>query len=216
MTTQVTDTELVASFQDGDIKAFEELVERYVEKVHRLAWRISRLPEDAEDILQDVFISVFTKIKDFQGRSAFSSWLYRITANTAFMNLRKRKKHSAIPLEEAAVSAQEDWSRKRSDTSDIAYLSSRHELRAALQNAIDSLPAEYKAIFILRDMDGLSNGEVGDILRLSVPAVKSRLHRSRLLLRKKLRRFNRDWTSKTYLSYGVRGQEVQDEFRQAA
>ena len=144
MTTNITDAELVASFQSGDVKSFEELVERYIEKVYNLAWRISRIPEDAEEILQDVFISVFTKIGDFRGNSAFSSWLYRITANTAFMKLRKRKKHSALSLDEAAVGGEECCCSNRSDACDVNYLSSRHELRAVLQNAVSKLPAEYR------------------------------------------------------------------------
>lgn len=216
MTTNITDAELVASFQSGDVKSFEALVERYIEKVYNLAWRISRMPEDAEEILQDVFVSVFTKIGDFRGNSAFSSWLYRITANTAFMKLRKRKKHSALSLDESAVGGEECWCSNRSDSCDVNYLSSRHELRAVLQNAVSKLPPEYRAIFVLRDVDGLSNQEAGEILGLSVPAIKSRLHRSRLILRKQLRRFHQDWTSEKHVCFGRRGFEIEDGFKKAA
>jgi RNA polymerase sigma-70 factor, ECF subfamily len=171
-----TDIELVAALQNGEQAAFGELLTRYTEKVNNLAIRITRNQEDAEEILQDVFVTVFKKIDRFEGKSAFSSWLYRITVNTAFMKLRKRKQTQAVSLDELGDSANESFSGKRSDTSDVNFISSRHELRAQLDGAIDNLPEEYKAIFILRDVDGLSNQEVGEILNISVPAVKSRLH----------------------------------------
>jgi RNA polymerase sigma-70 factor, ECF subfamily len=216
MTLKMTDAELVRAFQGKDTQAYEELVTRYLEKVYNLAWRITRLPEDAEEILQEVFIAVFNKISEFQGKSAFSSWLYRITVNTAFMKLRKRKKHSALSLDETILSGQENWIGQRSDTSDVNYLSSRHELRAVLQGAISRLPAEYKTIFILRDVDGLSNQEVGEILGLSVPAIKSRLHRSRLILRKKLRQFHEDWVNSKHVCYGARRSELDEDYKEAA
>ncbi len=198
----IGDMELVEKFRGGDRVAFAELMGRYTEKAHNLAIRISRNQEDAEEILQDVFLTVFRKIHLFEGKSAFSSWLYRITVNTAFMKLRKRKQHAAISLDEAGSAADECCTANRSDSTDMAFMSSRHELRAALEGAIEKLPEEYKVIFILRDVDGLSNHEVGEILQLSVPAVKSRLHRSRLMLRRKLRKFYDDYSSTDKISYG--------------
>ncbi|MCB0352952.1 MAG: sigma-70 family RNA polymerase sigma factor [Bdellovibrionales bacterium] len=197
------DSQLVEMFKRGEEGAFLELLNRYSEKVHNLALRITRNEQDTEEILQDVFITVHTKIDTFQGKSAFSSWLYRITANTAFMKLRNRKKHSAVSLEELCSTggeAQSHW--QRSDASDVNFISSRHEMRQEIEEAIQVLPEEYKMIFILRDVDGLSNQEVGEVLGLSVPAVKSRLHRSRLMLRKKLHRFYEDYTSSSVISYG--------------
>lgn len=202
MNEAIGDMELVEKFRGGDKAAFAELMGRYTEKAHNLAIRISRNQEDAEEILQDVFLTVFRKIDLFEGKSAFSSWLYRITVNTAFMKLRKRKQHSAVSLDEVGSAADEANLGSRSDIGDLGYLSSRHELRAALEGAIEKLPEEYKVIFILRDVDGLSNHEVGEILQLSVPAVKSRLHRSRLMLRRKLRKFYDDYSSMDKISYG--------------
>ncbi len=211
-----TDIELVAALQNGEQAAFGELLTRYTEKVNNLAIRITRNQEDAEEILQDVFVTVFKKIDRFEGKSAFSSWLYRITVNTAFMKLRKRKQTQAVSLDELGDSANESFSGKRSDTSDVNFISSRHELRAQLDGAIDNLPEEYKAIFILRDVDGLSNQEVGEILNISVPAVKSRLHRSRLMLRKKLQKFYDDYSTEQIFFGKTKGEASEMAYLKAA
>jgi len=210
-----SDAELVELFKAGDKTGFVDLLTRYTEKVHNLAMRITRSQDDAEEVLQDVFLTVFNKIQLFEGKSAFSSWLYRITVNTAFMKLRKRKQHAAASLDEMSSAGDESWSNHRSDHSDLNYLCSRHELRAELESAIAKLPDEYKVIFILRDVDGLSNQEVGDILNISIPAVKSRLHRSRLMLRRKLQRFYDDYTKEEVISYGNKSCN-EEEFLKAA
>jgi RNA polymerase sigma-70 factor, ECF subfamily len=208
MSETMLDIELVEGFKKGDAACFTELLERYTQKVHNLAVRITRNEEDAEEVLQDVFVTVHNKVDKFEGKSAFSSWLYRITVNTAFMKLRKRRQTPAISLEEVSPSIKESWVGRGSDSSDVNYLSARHELRSELDKAISHLPEEYKMIFILRDVDGLSNQEVGEILKLSVPAVKSRLHRSRLMLRKKLQKYYQDYLSEEVISYGPRKEEI--------
>lgn len=204
------DRELVEGLKRGDQNCFMEILQRYSEKVHNLAMRIARNQEDAEEIIQDVFITVFRKINKFEGKSAFSSWLYRITVNTAFMKLRKRKQTIAVSLEDINPSVKESWVSERRDASDIGYMTSRHELQQELEAAISRLPEEYRAIFILRDVDGLSNEEVGEVLTLSVPAVKSRLHRARLMLRKKLQRFYDDYDNdeRIYLGPGKTMREL--------
>lgn len=183
---ELSDLELVSEFKSGNIAGYEELVRRYRDKAFNLSIRITRHQEDAEDVIQDVFTSVFNKINDFQGRSAFSSWVYKITVNTAFMKLRNRKKHLSCDLDDSSFGDQLNWSSQKSETSNVDFMSTRHEIREKLEHAIQKLPLEYKTIFILRDIDGLSNEEAAQILSVSISAVKSRLHRSRALLKKYL------------------------------
>lgn len=194
---EITDVELVKKFKKGSLEAFEEIIHRYESKVFQLAMRLTRNHEDAEEVMQDVFSTIYKKIDSFQGKSAFSSWLYRIVVNAAFMKLRKRKQNHTIGLEDLAPSARQlclerdDSFLERSDA-----LASSKEMRDVIQLAINRLPKQYRAVFVLRDVDGLSNQEVGEILQLSIPAVKSRLHRSRLMLRKKLQRYYDDYTDR--------------------
>lgn len=194
---EITDVELVEKFRAGSIEAFEEIVERYEAKVFQLAMRFTRNQQDAEEVMQDVFTTIYKKIDGFQGKSAFSSWLYRIVVNAAFMKLRKRKQSNTVSIEDLAPAVRqlclerENMYLERSDS-----IASSREMRDVLQAAINRLPKQYRAVFVLRDVDGLSNQEVGEILGLSVPAVKSRLHRSRLMLRKKLQRYYDDYTDK--------------------
>ncbi|RIL07452.1 MAG: RNA polymerase subunit sigma [Proteobacteria bacterium] len=192
---KLSDNVLVENLRKGCLESFEEIIKRYESKAFNLAMRFLRNQEDAEEVLQDVFSTVYTKIDGFRGQSAFSSWLYRITVNAAFMKLRKRKQHSTVALEDLTPAVRqicmerENLLPARSDS-----LTYSKELRDILEAAINRLPRQYRAVFVLRDVDGLSNQEVSEILSLSIPAVKSRLHRSRLMLRKKLMRYYQEFT----------------------
>jgi len=205
MTTRRTDVELVKGVTGRQDDCFEELVERYGSKVLNLALRITRCQEDAEEILQEVFITVLTKVHSFEHKAQFSSWLYRVTMNASFMKIRARNRRRSVSLEDVEPTIKQNWVGNRTELYDVDFMSSRHELRSAIQRAVDGLPEEYRAIFILRDIDGLSNETVSRILQLSVPAVKSRLHRSRLIMREQL---------KTHYD-GYRNQPVVDELEPA-
>jgi RNA polymerase sigma-70 factor (ECF subfamily) len=187
MTTRKTDSELVNGVMHREESCFEELLERYGSKVLNLAMRITRNQEDAEEILQDVFITVFTKIGSFEHKAQFSSWLYRVTMNSSFMKIRARNRRRTVSLEDVEPNIRQNWVGNRTEMFDVDFMSSRHELREAIQSAVEELPEDYRAIFVLRDIDGLSNEAVSQVLQLSVPAVKSRLHRSRLLMRERLK-----------------------------
>ena len=183
MATTTTDEELVQKAQQDDERAFGKLVERYETKVYSLAMKMLRNPEDAEDVLQDTFLRAYRGIKSFQGNSTFSTWIYRITANSALMRLRK-KKLPTVSIDDAGERETPiniaDWS-----PGPVEQLLTQ-ETQKAMDEAIEALPPEFKQVFILRDVEELSNSEVAEILDLSVAAVKSRLHRARLKVRNRL------------------------------
>lgn len=190
-----TDQELVADFRSGDERALEELIQRYSNKVYALASRFTRNQEDAEEVLQDVFVTVYRKIAGFQGKSSFSSWLYRVTVNASFMKLRKRRQDQSVAMEDVLPQIQNTSAIRSSEQMEGDAATLRSEVSLALEQAIGKLPEEYRPVFILRDVDGLTSKEVGKILDLSIPAVKSRLHRSRLMIRRRLTRFYKEYRS---------------------
>lgn len=192
---RLSDVEVVNKFKAGDALAFEEIISRYESKAMSLSLRLTRNQEDAEEVLQDVFTTVFRKIDGFRGQSAFSSWLYRIVVNAAFMKLRKRKQNQTIAMEDLTPAIKQYCFDKDQYSGTYSQnIAISHEMQSVIQNAVDRLPDQYRAVFVLRDVDGLSNQETGEILNLSIPAVKSRLHRSRIMLRKKLQRYYEDFT----------------------
>jgi len=184
-----SDLELIAEVRKGDQQSFEELISRYSNKVFSLASRLTRNTEDAEEVLQDVFVTVHRKLDSFEGKSSFSSWLYRVTMNAAFMKLRKRKQDQSVALEEIMQQTHVLPALKSPENAYVDAQSIRNEMFEALEVAIRKLPDDYRPVFILRDVDGLTSKEVGRLLDLTIPAVKSRLHRSRLMLRRRLHRF---------------------------
>ncbi len=196
------DEKLVRELKAGKEEAFDEIVKIYQRKIYALAFNLTRNPMDAQDVTQDVLLSIFKKIDTFQGKSAFSSWVYRITLNAAYMKLRTRKKDQSVSLEEMLPSfnnsgfQQEkllDWS----EATDSLLFSK--ETRKLIEQAVDQLPEKEKVVFLLRDVEELSTERVAEILDLSIPAVKSRLHRARLFLRKKL--------SQHFEEYAARGEK---------
>jgi RNA polymerase sigma-70 factor (ECF subfamily) len=181
------DIELVHAAQNGDQRAFAQLVEKYEVRVFNLARKMMRDPQDAEDVLQETFISVFRHLKDFQGDASFSTWLYRIATNASLMKLRGRKT-PPLSLDEPVESDGDgalpreivDWG----ITPEEALLSG--EVRAQMDAAVDALPELLRVVFVWRDIEGLSVQETADVLSISVPNVKTRLHRARLMLRENL------------------------------
>lgn len=194
-----TDLELLEATLKGCNDSYIEIMGRYTEKVFNLASRITRNQQDAEEIVQDVFVAIYKKGSSFQGKSAFSSWVYRITSNACFMRLRKKGNSQFVPLENHEGNAAE-WSPNDSLFHDVDSKSTRHELREALEVAINRLPDEYRSVFILRDVDGMSSEEVSQVIGLTIPAVKSRLHRARMMLRKKLQTLYIDYSDSDFIS----------------
>ena len=181
-----TDLELIRDFKRGNPASFEELVERYSAKAFSLASRFTKSRQDAEEVIQDVFVTVYRKIDGFEGKSSFSSWLYRVTVNSALMKLRKKRQDQSVHLEDVLPAIKDASTPKTGEHEELDVIAMRHQLREELEMAIQRLPDDYRPVYVLRDIDGLTNREVGKILNLSIPAVKSRLHRSRIMLRRKL------------------------------
>lgn len=187
-----SDSELVKEVRKGNQNSFEELISRYSHKAFGLATRLTGSREDAEEVLQDVFITVFKKIDGFEEKSSFSSWLYRITVNSALMKIRKKRQQRVTHLEDLEPHEKERLYNLHDNSLALDEQSLQKELQIVIIEAISHLPAEYRPVFVLRDVDGLSTKQVGKILNLTAPAVKSRLHRSRMILRRRLRAIYRE------------------------
>ena len=187
------DAALVEGLRRGDAVASELLLDTYGDRVYRLAIRITGNEQDAEEVAQDALWTAARKIGTFKGESAFGSWVYRITANTAYQKLRNRRgRRNEVLWEDLQPAFDEqrrhalpvaDWSGK------VEEPALQTELRRVLTTAINDLPADYRTAFLMHDVEGLSNPEIAETLRLSLPAVKSRVHRSRLFLRERLSRY---------------------------
>ena len=146
---RISDIELINSFKKGSDKAFEDLIIRYENKIYSIALRYTKNSEDAEEILQDVCMTLFHKVQDFEGKSAFSSWLYRIVVNASLMKLRKRRQEKATLVDDLSISAKQDYYDKGSEDLQRADARSiQHETRAALEDAINKLADEHSSIFI--------------------------------------------------------------------
>jgi RNA polymerase sigma-70 factor, ECF subfamily len=181
---------IVAQARLGNTGAFNELLRRYERKIFRLALHITQNREDAEDVLQESFLKAYEHLDQFQGQSKFYTWIVRIAVNQALMKLRKRKSDRSVSLDETIDTGEDNLTREIAawdENPEQQY--SRDELQRILTSAIDGLAPIYRAVFVLRDIDGLSTEEAAEALELSVPAVKSRLLRARLQLREKLTRF---------------------------
>jgi RNA polymerase sigma-70 factor, ECF subfamily len=183
---------LVAASRDGDPAALEALVRNHQDRVYGFAMRMCRNAEDAKDILQDTFLGVIRSIREFREESKFSTWLYRIAAN-ACLKKRRRGVHDPTPEQELSLDdlmPRPDAEGRKPEIPDWSGDAERAllhgELSARMESAIDKLPRDYKIVLVLRDVEGLSAEETAQAVGLSVPAVKSRLHRARVFVRREL------------------------------
>ena len=190
-----SDQELVARAQagDGDLAAFEELVQRHERQVYTLALRMLRHQQDAEDVTQQTFLSALEHLKGFRGEASFSTWLLRIATHAALKIIRKRNGLETISLDDATTPREEDgaiphpeyiadWSQSPAD------LVHRGEVRQLLEEALAELDEKHRLVFLLRDVEGLSIKETAETLDLSEANTKVRLLRARLQLRERLTR----------------------------
>ncbi|MGD0590081.1 MAG: sigma-70 family RNA polymerase sigma factor [Bacteroidota bacterium] len=190
--------ELVRKAQKGDQRAFSLLVKKYESTVYSFAYKVCRNEEKAAETLQDTFVNVYRKLDQFNGKAKFSTWLYQIVTNNCLMKKRKSKLDKSSVSIESPESGQEDLELQVDGTPLQALISLKQtpqdevvnkELRELLDKAILKLPIEQRIVFILRDVEGRSSEEAAKILKVSVPAVKSRLRRARVFLRKQLQEY---------------------------
>ena len=191
------DRQLIRRLQDGDEEAVRELADRYSHRIFQMALRHMKNREDAEEVMQDVLLKVYRKIDRFRGDAALSSWIYRITFNTAMSRLRTHRAARAAEAERDRALAQRthdsaeapaphqpaDWSHMP----DEELL--RRQLRDAVTDALPQLPEIYRVPVVLRDIEGLTTEEASTRLHLKDQTLKSRLHRGRVMLRRQLDAF---------------------------
>ncbi|MFZ3216326.1 MAG: sigma-70 family RNA polymerase sigma factor [Candidatus Acidiferrales bacterium] len=182
---ETREAQLIRSVCAGDAAAFEELLRPYERLVYVTAVSILRNDADAEEVAQEAVLKAFSKLSSFRGECKFSTWLVQITYNEARMRLRKDRRHLYEPLEDPLQDSNGDyWPRDFADWRPIpSELLEADQTRQALRDAINALHPTYREIVVLRDVENLSIKEVALVLDLSEGAVKTRLHRARLLLR---------------------------------
>lgn len=185
----VDESELIQGVKNGNAEAFEHLFLRYSPRIYRQARHLLNNEAEAEEIMQEVFLTLYQKASTFRGDAAISTWLYRLTANAAISRLRRRTRRQEVLIDDHLPKFLEDghhaqpvvdWS------TDLEQSIVRDEARQLLRQAIDELRPLDKAVVVLSDLEELPQRETGEILGLSVPAVKARLHRARLFLRGRL------------------------------
>ncbi len=187
---KIEDAELITLAQNGDKKALAELVTKYEQTVYNFSFKICRDREKAENAMQETFLSMVKNIKQFSGKSKLSTWLYTIVSNHCLMMARasKNKYFASLDDEDTLIDEKNiaDWKVTPDNVAE------NNELKAVLDEAIQKLPYDYRVVFMLRDVEGLSTKETGKITNLSIPAVKSRLHRARAFLRNELNNVLKD------------------------
>lgn len=180
----LTETEAIRLAQAGDAEAFEFLYQMHCRRVYALCMRMTGNPAEAQDLTQDAFLQLFRKISSFRGESSFSTWLHRLTVNVVLMRFR-RKRHPEISLDEPAASGDE--------ATPLTFEIGEPDLRVRgtldrmmLDRAIEQLPAGYKVMFVLHDIQGYAHEEIARILGCSIGNSKSQLHKARLRMRELL------------------------------
>jgi len=189
------DNVLLEELRKGTPQAVEMLFDRFHGKIFSLAMSILKNESDAEEAAQDVFLTVVQKAHTFKGNSALYSWIYRICVNTCLMRLRGKRRGETVSIEDFMpvftedgmhASLIDDWSKE------VERKALDKELGQVIKRFTGNLSEKYRVVFVLSDVEGLSNEETAQILGLTVPAVKSRLHRARLYLRDQLARYLRE------------------------
>ena len=202
----LSDEEVVARVRAGETPLFELLMRRYNQRLFRAIRSVIVADADAEDVLQEAWVRAFEHLDQFAGKAAFSTWVTKIALYEAFGRVRKGKRFTALENDDGEIMAEAQ--RGMTNTDDPEKQAMRGELGQALQLAVERLPETYRTVFVLREVERLSTIETAECLNLSEEAVKTRLHRSRALLRRDLETQMGPALSETYAFMGHRCDRV--------
>ncbi len=185
------DIALVAKAREGDFAAFESLVNRHTDAVYRRGFRVTARAEDAEEVVQQTFLSILQHLADFRGDAPFVNWALRIATNQALEVLRRRRRNPTVTLADDANRHDDglphpEFVAPWRETPE--QLAQRHEVRSLVHAAVAELDEKHRRVFLLRDVEGLSTAETAEALHISEANVKVRLLRARLMLRERLTR----------------------------
>ena len=202
----LSDEEVVARVRAGKTPLFELLMRRYNQRLFRAIRSVIVADADAEDVLQEAWVRAFEHLDQFAGKAAFSTWVTKIALYEAFGRVRKGKRFTALENDDGEIMA--EARRGMTDADDPEKQAMRGELGQALQSAVERLPETYRTVFVLREVERLSTIETAECLSLSEEAVKTRLHRSRALLRRDLETRMGPALLETYAFMGYRCDRV--------
>lgn len=183
MTRIADDSSLVAASRAGDTEAFGILVRRYQDRLFPTLLRLTGCAEDAHDLLQDAFLRAYEKLDRFHGDSGFYTWVYRIAVNLTLSDRRRRR----LPFGRTSVRGEGFNPSADPVATDPARPLEQAERDALVQQALDALQPDHRAVVVMKDLDGLRYEEIADMLRIPIGTVRSRLHRARSELRERLR-----------------------------
>jgi RNA polymerase sigma-70 factor (ECF subfamily) len=187
MSPTLDDKSLVQACRAGQTEAFGALVRRYQERLYPTLLRLCGGAEDAEDVLQDAFVRAFEKLDQFQGESSFYTWVYRIAVNLALTGHRRRRVRAPVPSRNGRSAVAHCEPIDDSADADPTTAAERTEQVQIVEDALNRLGAEHRAILVLKDFDGHRYEEISALLKIPVGTVRSRLHRARNELRERLR-----------------------------
>lgn len=186
---ETNDLELVRRAQQGDRAAFRKLFDLYHRRVYQMAVAMLRHPQDAHDVVQEAFVRVHRHLPDFQGNSSFYTWLYRISMNLVYDQLRRRKAQRAVDFDETIGRAEEGAESNLTpvvDGADPGRTAARKELAGEIQAALETLPEHHRQVILLREVEGLSYEEIAKIMNVPKGTIMSRLFHARRKMQRAL------------------------------
>jgi RNA polymerase sigma-70 factor (ECF subfamily) len=204
--TSLSDGEVIARVRAGETMLFEVLMRRYNQRLFRAIRSVIVDDANAEDVLQEAWVRVFEHLDQFAGKAAFPTWVTKIALYEAFARIRASKRLTALENDEGEIMPEAQRGMANTDNPEKQAL--RTELSQALQSAVDGLPETYRTVFVLREVERLSTIETAECLNISEEAVKTRLHRSRALLRRELEARMGPALSQAYAFMGQRCDRV--------